>query len=226
LLVYTGKSFGARERKNENVGTIAEPRIKRWTTWISIPLQIQSQNITSGYSRVNPDNGWAEESSEEVMFASNQARCEPSNTGNVSPEATTGVPNKNYRGPQQGSRCSGRPLAPPKRANKPKTRLIRPLDTPLLTYRGAQQELPGCPTRTTGVPNKKYRGAQQKVPGCPTRTTGVPNKKYRGAQQVALLESAAKYGFLCRVFGPLCFSVCCSVMFKKQQLQGERGGRS
>jgi hypothetical protein len=192
LFVYTGKPFGARERKNEIVGTIAEPRIKRWTSWISVPLQIRSQNTTSGYSGVNPDNGWAEESSEEVMLASNQARCEPSNAGNVSTEATTGVPNKNYRGPQQGSRSGGRPLTPPKRANKPKTRLIRPLDTPFPTYRGPQQELPGSPTRTTGVPNKKYRGPQQKVPGSPTRVTGVPNKKYRGPQQVALSKSAAK----------------------------------
>jgi|SRR5215216_5118335 len=168
---YRGKPSGARERKNEIVGTIAEPQIKRWTSWISIPLQIRSQNTTSGYSRVNPDNGWAEESSEEVMLASNQARCEPSNAGNVSTEATTGVPNKNYRGPQQGSRSGVRPLTPPKRANKPKTRLIRPLDTPLLAYRGAQQELPGCPTKSTGVPNKDYRGAQQKVPGSPTSGT-------------------------------------------------------
>ena len=170
MLVHTGKPFGARERKNEIVGTIAEPRIKRWTSCISIPLQIRSQNTTSGYSRVNPDNGWAEESSEDVVVASNQARCEPSNASNVSTEATTGVPNKDYRGPQQGSRSGGRRSTPLKRANKPKTRLIRPLDTPLLTYRGAQQELPGSPTRTTGVPNKKYRGPQQ----------------------VALLESAAK----------------------------------
>src|SRR5215217_3411045 len=102
------------------------------------------------------------------MLASNQARCEP---GNVSTEATTGVPDKKYRGPQQGSRSGGRPSTPLKRANKPKTRLIRPLDTPLLTYRGAQQVLPGSPTKSTGVPNKKYRGPQQKVPGSPTSGT-------------------------------------------------------
>jgi hypothetical protein len=47
---------------------------------------------------------------------------------------------------------------------------------PNKSYRGAQQGLPGCPTKSTGVPNKKYRGAQQKVPGCPTKSTGVPNK--------------------------------------------------
>src|SRR5215203_1475928 len=153
---------------------------------------VRSQNTTSGYSRVNPDNGWAEESSEEVMLASNQARCEPSNAGNVSTVATTGVPNKNYRGPQQGSRSGGRPLPPLLRTNKPKTCPTGPL-----------KPLPGSPTRVTGVPNKHYRGAQQKVPGCPTRVTGVPNKKYRGAQQMALLESAAKRGFLGRVSGPL-----------------------
>src|SRR5215217_1211342 len=77
-------------------------------------------------------------------------------------------------------------------------------------YRGAQQELPGSPTRIspreaaayptnarkedknaapkspnhpTGVPNKSYRGPQQKLPGSPTRVTGVPNKSYRGARQ-------------------------------------------
>jgi hypothetical protein len=80
-----------------------------------------------------------------------------------------------------------------------------------VTYRGAQQVLPGCPTSVfvrlqatrdgnphkqaevhpcstlrepTGVPNKYYRGAQQVLPGCPAKTTGVPDKYYRGAQQV------------------------------------------
>jgi hypothetical protein len=28
----------------------------------------------------------------------------------------------------------------------------------------------------TGVPDKDYRGVQQGLPGCPTRTTGVPDK--------------------------------------------------
>ena len=80
-----------------------------------------------------------------------------------------------------------------------------------VTYRGAQQVLPGCPTSVfvrlpatrdgnphkqaevhpcstlrepTGVPNKYYRGAQQVLPGCPAKTTGVPDKYYRGAQQI------------------------------------------
>jgi hypothetical protein len=26
------------------------------------------------------------------------------------------------------------------------------------------------------VPDKKHRGAQQGLPGCPTKSTGVPNK--------------------------------------------------
>src|SRR5215208_5283875 len=104
-------------------------------------------------------------------------------SSNASSESTTGVPNKYYRGAQQGSPSGGRPLPPVLRTNKPKTRPTRPCDTPPATYRGAQQALPGCPTKSTGVPNKKYRGAQQKVPGCPTKSTGVPNKKYRGAQQ-------------------------------------------
>src|SRR5215217_4378975 len=94
--------LGRERMRLLGLGTIAEPPIKRWTSWISIPPQVRSQNTTSGYSRVNPDNGWAEESSEDVVVASNQARCEPSNASNVSTEATTGVPNKKYRGPQQG----------------------------------------------------------------------------------------------------------------------------
>jgi hypothetical protein len=95
---------------------------------------------------------------------------------NASTKTTTGVPNKSYRGAQQGSPYASRPLTLLRPANKPETRPIRPCDTPPATYRGAQQELPGCPTRTTGVPNKSYRGAQQELPGCPTKTTGAPNK--------------------------------------------------
>ena len=104
----------------------------------------------------------------------------------------TGVPNKNYRGPQQGSCSAVRPLLLVLRANKLKTHLLRPPCSPPAMYRGAQQGLPGCPTSATGVPNKNYRGARQKLPGCPTSTTGVPDKNYRGAQQVALFKIAAK----------------------------------
>jgi hypothetical protein len=43
-------------------------------------------------------------------------------------------------------------------------------------YRGLQQVLPGCSTKTTGVLDKNYRGAQQALPGCSTKTTGVPSK--------------------------------------------------
>jgi hypothetical protein len=95
----------------------------------------------------------------------------------------TGVPNKDYRGAQQGSRAGRRPLPPVLRANEPKTRPFKPLGSPPGTtgvpdkdYRGARQGLPGCPTKTTGVPDKNYRGARQKLPGCPTKTTGVPDK--------------------------------------------------
>ncbi len=101
---------------------------------------------------------------------------ESSNASNASTEATTGVPNKYYRGPQQGSPSASRPLTPLTRANKPKARPIRSRDTPPATYRGAQQVLPGCPTSITGVSNKNYRGVQQKLPGSPTKTTGVPDK--------------------------------------------------
>jgi hypothetical protein len=145
-------------------------------------------------------------------------------SSNASSESTTGVPNKHYRGAQQGSPSGGRPLPPVLRTNKPKTRPTRPCDTPPATYRGAQQALPGCPTSTTGVPNKKYRGARQKVPGCPTSTTGVPNKKYRGARQVALSKVAAKQGFSCRVSAALCFCFSCSVMLLNNNYIGERGG--
>jgi len=132
--------------------------------------------------------------------------------GGAGSEPTTGVPNKNYRGPQQRSRSASPPTTPLRRENKPKARPIRPRETPSATYRGPQQELPGCPTRATGVPNKNYRGARQKLPGSPTRVTGVPDKNYRGPQQVALFKIAAKQGFLYRVFRALCFCLSCSVM--------------
>jgi hypothetical protein len=67
--------------------------------------------------------------------------------------------------------------------------------------------LPGSPTRITGVPDKRYRGAQQKLPGCPTKTTGVPNKDYRGAQQKlpgcptsTLHQNCCKTGFFASCF--------------------------
>jgi hypothetical protein len=105
---------------------------------------------------------------------------EPANASNASTKATTGVPNKYYRGPQQGSPSASRPLSSPRRLNKPKAPPVRlrPQHTgvPNKYYRGAQQALPGSPTKTTGVPDKNYRGAQQKLPGSPTKTTGVPNK--------------------------------------------------
>src|SRR5918999_1415470 len=87
-------------------------------------------------------------------------------------------------------------------------------------HRGAHQVLPRSPTSTTGVPSKNYRGAQQKLPGCPTRVTGVPNKNYRGAQQEALSKIAAKWGFLCRVSGLLCFCLSCSVMLLETTTTG------
>jgi hypothetical protein len=53
-LVYTGVGtfFGARERMNEIVGTIAEPRIKRRTS-LRAPstTAVRSKNIISAYSR-------------------------------------------------------------------------------------------------------------------------------------------------------------------------------
>jgi hypothetical protein len=134
---------------------------------------------------------------------------EPSN---ASTESTTGVLNKDYRGPQQGSSSGSRPFTPLRRANKPKTRPTRLCETTPATYRGPQQALPGSPTSTTGVPNKYYRGPQQILPGSPTNTTGVPNKYYRGPRQVALFKVAAKRDFSCCVSGFLCFCFSCSVM--------------
>src|SRR5215212_1159480 len=109
------------------------------------------------------------------------------------PNPPTGVPNKYYRGPQQGSFSGGQPLTTLRRTNKPKTR-------------------PPTPNPPTGVPNKHYRGPRQVLPGCPTNIAGVSDKYYRGAQQVALSKVAAKRGFSCRVFGRLCFCLSCSVM--------------
>jgi hypothetical protein len=43
-------------------------------------------------------------------------------SSNESTKTTTGVPNKDYRGPQQGSPYARRPLTPLRPANKPKTR--------------------------------------------------------------------------------------------------------
>jgi hypothetical protein len=133
-------------------------------------------------------------------------------SSNASAESTTGVPNKYYRGAQQGSSSGSLPLTLLRRANKPRTHPTRLCDNPPATYRGARQKLPGRPTSTTGVSNKNHRGAQQKLPGCPASTTGVPDKNYRGAQQVALSKIAAKWGFLFRVSGPRCFCFSCSVM--------------
>jgi hypothetical protein len=92
------------------------------------------------------------------------------------PTRVTGVPNKDLRKaagrlPHQGPQTS-RKRAPfdPVRPH------LKHTGVPNKSYRGAQQGLPGSPTKSTGVSNKKYRGAQQVLPGRPTKTTGVPNK--------------------------------------------------
>jgi hypothetical protein len=103
-----------------------------------------------------------------------------------------------YRGPQQ--KVPGYPTS----AVIPEAPLVvkssRKCVKSLLLKRRVtpHRALPGCPTRITGVPNKKYRGTQQKLPGCPTRITGVPNKKYRGTQQVGsgnLLQVSGFFAF-------------------------------
>src|SRR5215208_1430017 len=140
-------------------------------------------------------------------------------SSNASSESTTGVPNKYYRGAQQGSPSGGRPLPQVLRTNKPKTRPTRPCDTPPATYRGAQQALPGCPTKSTGVPNKHYRGAQQKVPGCPTKSTGVPDKWL----SPKLLQNRIFHVVFRR---PFVFVSLVSVMLLNNNYIGERGGCS
>jgi hypothetical protein len=71
-----------------------------------------------------------------------------------------------------------------------------------LRYRGAQQGLPGSPTRVAVSrpprdpqdPHKQAeraafsapRNPARDVPGCPTRITGVPDKKGPGARRAAL----------------------------------------
>jgi hypothetical protein len=143
-------------------------------------------------------------------------------SGTRVPKRRTGVPNKDYRGPQQGSLYVGRPLTRAIRTNKPKT--PRPLrhDAPPLPYRGARQGPPGSPTRTTGVPSKKYRGARQKPPGSPTRVTGVPDKNHRGPQQAALTKGAAKRGIPGCVLEALCFCFSCSVMLLNNNYRENR----
>ncbi len=106
------------------------------------------------------------------------------------PKRRTGVPDKNYRGPQQGFPYLGRPLTTTIRANKPKTPCAWPRDNVTTMYRGPQQVLPGSPTSATGVPDKNYRGPQQGV----------------------LAKDAAKRGILGRVSWSLCFCFSCSVM--------------
>jgi hypothetical protein len=133
----------------------------------------------------------------------------------------TGVPDKCYRGAQQGSLSNGRSHAPHtlrarsanphKRAvNAPPLYLLTPClrrtGVPNKNYRGAQQALPGCPTKITGVPNKNYRGVRQALPGCPTKITGVPDKRY----SLKLLQNG---DFLLVFRGPFVFVslvvLCC-----------------
>jgi hypothetical protein len=94
------------------------------------------------------------------------------------PTRVTGVPNKDLR--LQAGRL---PHEPGQTSRKPA--LFDPViphpqhtGVPNKSYRGPQQVLPGCPTKTTGAPDKNYRGAQQKLPGCPTKTTGAPDKRH------------------------------------------------
>jgi hypothetical protein len=125
-----------------------------------------------------------------------------------------------YRGAQQGLPGSptrvavSRPLRNPRNPHKQAERAA------FSVPRDPSRDVPGCPTRitgvpnkTTGVPNKDYRGPQQKLPGSPTKTTGVPNKNYRGPQQEPLPKVPAKWGFFRPVSGPLCYCFSCSVMF-------------
>jgi hypothetical protein len=97
--------------------------------------------------------------------------------------ARTGVASKEYRGPQQAPSHRKPRFSSKVPANALKVCYSRSVWRPAEHYRGGQQKVPGWPTKSTGVANKKYRGGQQKVPGWPTKSTGVANKKYRGARQ-------------------------------------------
>ena len=72
-----------------------------------------------------------------------------------------------YRGARQ--KLPGSPTRSPC-VSLPLTRVIR-VHKPNFSHpwsHDARQGVPGCPTKTTGVPDKEYRGARQKLPGCPT----------------------------------------------------------
>jgi hypothetical protein len=115
------------------------------------------------------------------------------------------------RGARERARGRGRlrPLVTP---DAPQSQLGRKVPGPgnRASSHGSGGRLPGCPTRTTGVPNKyvrpdagrprrqsaqtsrnslptgrarTYRGPRQMLPGSPTSTTGAPDKCYRGPQQ-------------------------------------------
>jgi hypothetical protein len=139
----------------------------------------------------------------------------PGGSLNGSPEPVTGAPDKNYRGPRQGSPSGGRP--PPRYAaqtgrNSPLPGPAERTGVPDKRYRGPRQAVPGSPTKTTGVPDKNYRGPRQKLPGSPTKTTGVPDKNYRGPRQAAPAKCAAKRRILSPFSGALCFCFLSSVM--------------
>src|SRR5919112_6071198 len=114
------------------------------------------------------------------------------------PTSTTGVPNKDLgpqaaRLPHQGGQTSRKPVPLDPVIPHPQHTGV-----PNKSYRGAQQVLPGSPTKTTGAPDKNYRGAQQVLPGSPTKTTGVPNKWF----SLKLLQNE---GFYVEFQGPFVF---------------------
>jgi hypothetical protein len=94
-----------------------------------------------------------------------------------------GAPPSAYRGPQQGIPGSPTSAVTPEAPFLVKSSRKCVKNLLLKGHMAPYSELPGSPTRNTGVPNKEYRGPQQKLPGSPTKTTGVPNKNYRGPQQ-------------------------------------------
>lgn len=117
----------------------------------------------------------------------------------------TGVPNKRYRGAYQ-------------------TRAERYL----LRFRKVPANGAKSVPRLAGVTMATgHRGAQQGLPGCPTRNTGVPDKDYRGTRQVAS-EKFLQTGRFCEALRcPLCCIVLLFVMFCQQgeKRQERTGGR-
>src|ERR687890_544810 len=104
-------------------------------------------------------------------------RRSPKVGGSKAPRSlATPAPKSAYRGARQGlPGCPTRICPRCQAAHDPNPRKQAQNALPLGPLSPASN-LPGCPTKTTGVPDKNYRGPQQTPPGRPTKTTGAPDK--------------------------------------------------